>query len=105
MPEPLGSVWADPDKVSQILTNLMENAIKYTPEGGTITVALESDLPHWAWRLINAPAPEFHRKPFQSSSTNLPYDGHQNGPKGLGLGLSDCEAARRDAWRNGLRPE
>ena len=90
VPEPLGSVWADPDKVSQILTNLMENAIKYTPEGGTITIALESDLPHWARILIKDTGPgipseaipklfdQFYRMP----------QVHQNGPKGLGLGLS-----------------
>jgi len=29
---------ADEDKISQILVNLIANAIKYTPEGGTITI-------------------------------------------------------------------
>lgn len=32
------AVWADADRVIQILTNLMSNASKYTPEGGSITV-------------------------------------------------------------------
>ena len=31
-------VWADADRVTQILTNLISNANKYTPEGGRITV-------------------------------------------------------------------
>jgi signal transduction histidine kinase len=31
-------VWADADRVTQILTNLISNASKYTPEGGRITV-------------------------------------------------------------------
>jgi signal transduction histidine kinase len=32
------AVWADADRVIQILTNLISNASKYTPEGGRITV-------------------------------------------------------------------
>lgn len=32
------AVFADGEAVQQILTNLLENAVKYTPKGGTITV-------------------------------------------------------------------
>ena len=35
-PQPM--VRADPDRVVQILTNLVDNAIKYTPSGGQITI-------------------------------------------------------------------
>ena len=31
-------VWADADRVQQILTNLVENAIKYSPDGGLIEI-------------------------------------------------------------------
>src|ERR1700736_3253080 len=32
-------VWADPVRVRQVLINLIDNGIKFTPEGGTLTVA------------------------------------------------------------------
>jgi PAS domain S-box-containing protein len=37
-PGGLPAVWGDSERVTQILTNLVSNAHKYTPEGGQITV-------------------------------------------------------------------
>jgi two-component system phosphate regulon sensor histidine kinase PhoR len=41
-PEHLLSVAADRDKVRQVLVNLIENAIKYSPDGGRVEVAVEA---------------------------------------------------------------
>jgi len=38
-PPDFPKIEADPDKLDQILTNLVNNAIKYSPQGGTVRVA------------------------------------------------------------------
>ncbi len=38
LPDTIPAVYADPDRVDQIMINLLTNACRYTPEGGSITV-------------------------------------------------------------------
>jgi signal transduction histidine kinase len=40
-PEGLPPLAADPDKLSQVLANLVENAVKYSPGGGRVELRLE----------------------------------------------------------------
>ena len=41
VPDNLPDVWADRNRLAQILTNLVSNAYKYTPENGRITIRAE----------------------------------------------------------------
>lgn len=41
----LPPVVADSDQIHRVITNLVSNALKFTPEGGTVTLAIEQDQP------------------------------------------------------------
>jgi signal transduction histidine kinase len=47
LPPQLPQVWADRIRVGQVLTNLVSNAHKYTPEGGKILVGAEATNNQW----------------------------------------------------------
>jgi two-component system phosphate regulon sensor histidine kinase PhoR len=42
-PENLPAVFADPDRITQVLINLIHNAVKFTPPGGKLTVSAYQD--------------------------------------------------------------
>ncbi len=38
----VGPIWADRDRITQVVTNLISNAIKYSPDGGNVTVGVDT---------------------------------------------------------------
>ena len=36
------TAWADPDRIAEVLTNLLGNAIKFTPTNGKVTLSLQA---------------------------------------------------------------
>lgn len=89
-PDPTIQVLADPDKFVQVLINLVDNAIKYTPAGGKVTVAIMRRDPECVMMTVadtgeGIPAEALAKlfEPFYQAS-------RQPGThaKGLGLGLS-----------------
>ncbi len=47
LPDSIAPVWADRTRVGQVLTNLLSNAHKYTPEEGKVTLGAEESNNHW----------------------------------------------------------
>jgi signal transduction histidine kinase len=41
-------VWIDPDRIEQVLVNLLDNAIKYSRTGGAVTVKASAERDHTA---------------------------------------------------------
>lgn len=48
-PEQLIELWADPDLLRQVVENLLNNACKYTPAGGTVLLRL---VTHPGWTIV-----------------------------------------------------
>jgi two-component system sensor histidine kinase KdpD len=107
MPESLPLVWVNAGQIDQVLTNLLENALKYTPDQTRITITAEVDsemvvvsvadsgpgiaadaLPHIFDKFFRVVGPERHAE-------------------GTGLGLAICkgiiEAHGGRIWANNRR--
>jgi two-component system sensor histidine kinase VicK len=94
-------VAADADKVSQVLSNLLENAVKYSPDGGEIELRLEPVGRSLRFSVrdqgIGIPRPEHERifEKFYRLDPDL-----TRGVGGTGLGLYICrEVIRRMGGR------
>ena len=96
-PDDLPPIAADPDKLRQVLVNLVENAVKYSPDGGPVEVALAVRSSQMRFSVTDAglgiPANEHARifEKFYRLDPNL-----TRGVGGTGLGLYICrEIVRR----------
>jgi signal transduction histidine kinase len=90
VPEPSVLVWADRDKVTQVLMNLIGNAIKFTLSGGIIAVSTANDCKGWVRVSIRDAGPGIPASEQEKIFEKL-YQVTQDGspkPKGTGLGLA-----------------
>lgn len=84
-------VTADPRRILQVLANLLGNALKFTPEGGSIDVTAQRDGPFVRFSVIDTgrgiPADEL------ALLFDRFYQARENDRKreGLGLGLAICK--------------
>jgi signal transduction histidine kinase len=94
IPPELPPVLADPDRVRQVLLNLLDNALKFTPEGGAIRVAVEGGRESAGEIVVTVSdsgpgIPEAEREEIFRQLYQLDY-GAPVTRKGLGLGLFIC---------------
>jgi signal transduction histidine kinase len=89
-PDPTIQVLADPDKFVQVLINLVDNAIKYTPTGGKVTVAMARRDPERVMVTVTDTGEGIPAKAMAKLFEPFYQASQQPGTraKGLGLGLS-----------------
>jgi signal transduction histidine kinase len=94
VPEPSVLVWADRDKVTQVLMNLIGNAIKFTPPQGRVTVCASRDGTEWAQVSVNDSGPGISAEERQMIFQKFYQVSEEGGPKpkGTGLGLAISKA-------------
>jgi signal transduction histidine kinase len=94
----LGSVEGDPDKLADVLINLLANAVKFTPDGGTIAVAAlaEPGATGWVRFLVRDEGvgvppgdQQYLFEPFFTGFDTLRHSSgdYQFRKRGIGLGL------------------
>jgi NtrC-family two-component system sensor histidine kinase KinB len=92
VPQRLPNILADLDMIRRVVTNLLENASKYSPQGSEIEVGARKDGDQiLVWVEDNGPGiPASEHERIFNKFTRLKME---NAPKGLGLGLAYCRLA------------
>ena len=87
-------VWADRDKVTQVLVNVIGNAIKFTPPEGRVTISIARDGTEWVRVSVIDTGPGIPTAESQRIFDKF-YQVAESGrskPKGTGLGLAISKA-------------
>ena len=92
-PEDLPPVLADPNQIRRVITNLIDNAIKYSPKGGPLTITAVRQGSMVEVSVVDAGpgvAPEERERIFDRFAQ---AEAGGIRPRGFGLGLSYCKLA------------
>lgn len=91
IPKDLPSVYADGNQIKRVLTNLLDNAIKYTPVGGNVTIVALHRTTQKVQVTVSDTGPGIppeNRDKIFEESYRLQRDSEQ---EGYGLGLALCQ--------------
>ncbi len=91
--QPLPLVLADAEMIRRVLINLLENASKYTPDGGHIWVGAEQDAEGWVRFWVRDTGPGIPLEEQDSLFEKYTRASTGKKAKGLGLGLAYCRLA------------
>lgn len=83
-PDASAVAWVDPEAVDQIVANLIENAVKHTPDSSVVTVSTASAT-HHVDLIVHDDGPGV--PPDQIESVFLPFNQGSATEPGIGLGL------------------
>ncbi len=89
IPQDFPTIEADPDKVVQILDNLVGNAVKYSPEGGQVVINAQDESDYIRIDITDQGLgiPEQHRETIFERFQMIDDDSNRQGIKGTGIGL------------------
>jgi signal transduction histidine kinase len=94
----IGPLEADASKISDVLTNLLANAVKFTPDGGTIRLEVRAEPPQGDWIRVSVRDQgagvsqgdqQYVFEPFFTGFDTLRHSSgeYEFGKRGIGLGL------------------
>jgi len=81
------TAWADPDRVAEVLTNLLGNAIKFSPTGGNVTVSLARSGNNWVKVSITDTGTGIRPEEANRIFDKFYQVSHPEQPKATGTGL------------------
>lgn len=81
------TAWADPDRVAEVLTNLLGNAIKFSPTRGNVTVSLARSGNNWVKISITDTGPGIRPEEASRIFDKFYQVSHPEQPKATGTGL------------------
>lgn len=94
---PRGRVWADHDRILQVMTNLISNATKFSPRGGVVDVAVAELAGGFRFSVTDRGkgiSPEFQARIFEKFAQSDTSSSRHMGGTGLGLSISKAIVER-----------